>query len=92
LAEAAPALSKGPHTKTCDRREEEKEEKEEVTEEEEEEPEWGQHLLASIVAPSADDIRASHLVRTVASVGDRVEWEDGRSSGGHCLLVCIALC
>ncbi len=60
--------------------------------EEEEEPGWDQYLLSFIVTPSSDDIRASHLVRTVASVGDRVEREDGRSSGEHCLLVCVALC
>ena len=42
-----------------------------------------ENLFALIMAPSSEDSRASHGVPTVASVGDRVKGEGGRSSGKH---------
>ena len=69
----ATAVSMGPHTKTCDRRElVNNSNKCGVN-----------YLLSFVMAPSSNDSRASHGVPTVASVGDRVKGEGGRSSGRH---------
>ena len=69
----ATAVSMGPHTKTCDRRElVNNSNKCGVN-----------YLLSFVMAPSSEDSRTSHRVPTVASVGHRIQRESGTCSGRH---------